>query len=130
MAEVLLGHVTGPEGFAKKVVIKRILPHRSNDERYVQMFLDEARIAARFNHPNLVQIYELAEVEKQYCMVMEYIEGQDLDAILANCAKRRQHIPFDIAAFIVAEAAAGLHYAHELRNDADEPLNLVHRDVS
>jgi len=130
MAEVLLGHVTGPEGFAKRVVIKRILPHRSTDERYVQMFLDEARIAARFNHPNLVQIYELAEVERQYCMVMEYIEGQDLDGILAVCAKRRQHMGYDIASFVVAEAAAGLHYAHELCNDAGEPLNLVHRDVS
>lgn len=130
MAEVLLGHVAGAEDQVKKVVIKKILPHRADDERYVKMFLDEARIAARFNHPNLVQIYELAEIDSQYCIVMEYIEGQDLDGILAACAKLRQRIPVDIAAVIVAEAAAGLHYAHELCNDAGEPLNLVHRDVS
>ena len=130
MAEVFLGRVEGPAGFEKKVVIKRILPHHCNDKRYVDMFLDEARIAARFNHPNLVQIHELAKIQGQFCMVMEYIEGKDLENVRDLCSVQRRFMPLPIAAFIIAEAAEGLHYAHELRTEDGEPLSVVHRDVS
>jgi serine/threonine-protein kinase len=130
MAEVFLGRVEGPAGFEKKVVIKRILPHHSNDQRYVNMFLDEARIAARFNHPNLVQIHELAKIQGQFCMVMEYIEGKDLETVRDLCLKLKRYMPLPVLSFVIAETAEGLHYAHDLTNEEGEPLNVVHRDVS
>lgn len=130
MAEVFLGKIEGPEGFQKQVVIKRVLPHLRDDERHVQMFLDEARLAARFNHPNLIQVYELANIDGQYCLSMEYIDGEDVAVILDECVRLNRHIPFGIAASIIAAAAEGLHYVHELRDDRGQPLNVVHRDIS
>ncbi|MEE8408433.1 MAG: serine/threonine-protein kinase [Myxococcota bacterium] len=130
MAEVFLGRIEGPEGFEKKVVIKRILPHLQQDSNHVEMFLDEARLAARFNHPNLIQVYELARIDDQYCLAMEYIDGKDVAAILDESLRLKRSIPYPIVATIVAHAAEGLHYVHELRTDDGDPLNVVHRDIS
>ena len=130
MAEVFLGRIEGPSNFQKQVVIKRILPHLRDDPRFVDMFVDEARLAARFNHPKLVQVYELAKVENQYCVAMEYIEGKDLATIMAQSEQRSKQIPFSFACYVAAGVAEGLHYAHELLNDHGEPLRVVHRDVS
>jgi serine/threonine-protein kinase len=130
MAEVFLGRIEGPEGFQKKVVVKRILPHLQDDDNHVKMFLDEARLAARFDHPNLIQVYELARIEDQYCLAMEYIEGEDVAAILDESLRLGRQIPVDIAAYIVSSAAEGLHYVHELTTENGDPLNVVHRDIS
>lgn len=130
MAEVFLGRIEGPEGFTKRVVIKRILPHLQNEKNHVDMFLDEAKLAARFNHPNLIQVYELARIDDQYCLAMEYIEGKDVAAILDESLRRGRKIPLAIAAFIVSSAAEGLHYVHDLTTDEGQALNVVHRDIS
>ncbi|MBI3180221.1 MAG: serine/threonine protein kinase, partial [Deltaproteobacteria bacterium] len=130
MAEVFLARIEGPEGFAKRVVIKRLLPHLRDDREQVQMFLDEAKLAARFNHPNLVQIYELARIDDQYAFVMEHIEGEDVASILDANLRRKTQVPFEMAAYITAGAALGLHYVHELGDDEGRPLHVVHRDVS
>ncbi|MFH1811260.1 MAG: protein kinase [Pseudomonadota bacterium] len=130
MAEVFLAYVLDSDGVQRPVVLKRILPHRADSEHFVQMFLDEARIAARFHHPNLVEIHELTRIEGQYCLVMEYLEGVDLDHLLIAAHKHRRHFDFSLIAHVVAEAAAGLQHAHDLTDDDGHPLNLVHRDVS
>jgi serine/threonine-protein kinase len=130
MAEVFLARADGPMGFAKKCVVKRILPHFNDDPRFIEMFLGEARLAAELNHPNLVQIFDFGQHDGQYFLAMEYIDGANLRVL--NQATRRVQGPMSLplAARIIALAAEGLHFAHELRNEQGEFLNLVHRDIS
>jgi serine/threonine-protein kinase len=130
MAEVFLAQADGPMGFRKKCVVKRILPHFNDDARFIEMFLGEARLAAQLNHPNLVQIFDFGEAGGQYYLAMEYIDGPNLRVL--NQAARRQEGPigFALAARIIALAAEGLHFAHDLRGENGEFLNLVHRDIS
>ncbi len=130
MAEVFLARADGPMGFAKKCVVKRILPHFNDDPRFIEMFLGEARLAAELNHPNLVQIFDFGEADGQYYLAMEYIDGANLRVL--NQATRRVQGPMSLplAARLIALAAEGLHFAHELRNEQGEFLNLVHRDIS
>lgn len=130
MAEVFLARMEGPASFQKHVVIKRILPHFAEDQLFVDMFLDEARLAARFNHPNLVQVYELTKLGGQYSLVMEHIEGRDLRDILDRRTDVAKAVPLEVAAAITAAVADGLHCAHELRDEEGKPLHVVHRDVS
>ncbi|MBN2360144.1 MAG: protein kinase [Deltaproteobacteria bacterium] len=136
MAALYLARATGPAGFEKLVALKRIHPHLARESQFVVMFLDEARIAARIRHPNVVQIYELGEDAGSYFIAMEYIEGESL-ARLASATWRGQHsrgesigLPLPEMIHIVAEAASGLHAAHELRDEQGATLGLVHRDVS
>ena len=82
MAEIFLAEQQGPGGFQKQLVIKRILPHLADDKKFVEMFLDEARIAAQFNNPNIVQIYDLGEADRQYFIAMEFIDGYDLSQLI------------------------------------------------
>lgn len=130
MAEVFLARIDGPMGFAKKCVVKRILPHFNDDPRFIEMFLGEARLAAELNHPNLVQIFDFGEANGQYYLAMEFIDGPNVRVL--NQATRRLHgaMDFALAARIIFLAAEGLHFAHELRNEQGEFLNLVHRDIS
>lgn len=130
MAEVFLARAEGPGGFSKRCVVKRILPHYNDDPRFIEMFLGEARLAAELNHPNLVQIFDFGQDHNQYYLAMEYIDGLNLRAL--NQAARAQLGPmsFALAARIINLAAEGLHFAHELRNDQGEFLNLIHRDIS
>ena len=130
MAEIMAARLPGPSAFSKRVVIKRLLAHHKEDAEAVAMFLDEARLAARFGHANLVQVYELAEIEGTYCIVMELIDGRDLGDILTVCAERGLRIPPAIAALVVSRAAEALHYVHQLRDDDGRPLQIVHADVS
>ncbi len=130
MAEIWLGEQRGPGGFTKELVVKRILPHLANDEKFVQMFLDEARLAAQLTHPNIVQIFDLGEADGSYFIAMEYIRGHDLAQLRE--AGRAMGAPLDwlAAARIVADACAGLDYAHNFADSRGRPMNLVHRDVS
>ncbi len=132
MAEVFLARQDGPQGFAKTVVIKKILPHLTDDAQFVQMFLNEARLAALINHPNVVSIYELGEDPESgtYYMVMEYIDGCNLKRVAHAAAKNHKAIPVSFAAKIVADSCAGLDFAHNLKGEGGKPLNIVHRDVS
>ena len=130
MAEVFLARADGPMGFAKKCVVKRILPHFNDDPRFIEMFLGEARLAAVLNHPNLVQIFDFGQSDGQYFLAMEFIDGANLRVL--NQAARRENGPlsFALAARMIALAAEGLHFAHELRDESGQFLNLVHRDIS
>lgn len=129
MATVFLGRVTGAKGFQRLVAIKRLHPHLESEEDFVAMFLDEARLAARIRHPNVVATLDVEDQAGLY-IVMEYIEGDRLLGFLRNAAKTGERIPPPIALRIGLDTLAGLHAAHELCEDDGEPLNLVHRDVS
>jgi len=130
MAEVFLGVNRGLEGFQKAVVIKRVLPAYSGNPSFVQMFVDEARIAARLEHPNLIRTYEFGEVNGHYFTAMEYLPGEDLAKCLDKLAFSHQQMPFHIAAGIVAKVCAGLHFAHQLTDTSGRTLSLIHRDVN
>ncbi len=130
MAEVFLARADGPLGFQKRVVLKRILPHFADDQRFVDMFLGEARLAAQLSHPNLVQIFDFGQVDGQYFLAMEHIDGPNLRALNLRARQIDGPLPVALAARIVALAAEGLHSAHELRDEQGQLVNLVHRDIS
>ncbi len=130
MAEIFLAKQVGAEGFERNVVIKRMLQHLTHVTEFVTMFLDEAKLAVRLAHPNVVQIYELALADGCYYICMEYLAGEDFSAMLRTAARRREYVPLNVVARVVADAAAGLHFAHEFRGEEGEPLQIVHRDVS
>ncbi len=130
MAEVYLAKQTGIERFERMLVIKRILPNLSGDEEFVQMFLNEARIAARFNHANIVQIYDLGEANGTYFIAMEYIHGEDLGRIMRKAWQAGRWIPMPLAVRVVASTCEGLYYAHTKTDEGGAPLNVVHRDIS
>jgi serine/threonine-protein kinase len=112
------------------VVIKRILPYLSEEPEFVQMFLDEARIAAQLHHPNVVQVFELGRINESIFITMEYVEGVDLRRILAEETKFSAAVPYAVAARICALVAGGLDYAHNSKGVDGRPLGLIHRDVS
>ncbi|MDF2696094.1 MAG: Serine/threonine protein kinase PrkC, regulator of stationary phase [Labilithrix sp.] len=130
MANVYLAVMLARNGFSKLVVLKVPRAHVSEDTELLAMFLDEARLAARLNHPNVVQTYEVAEDSGRDVIVMEYLEGQTLSEILAHGKKANRPLPLGLHVRIVIEALQGLHYAHEATDYSGEPLRLVHRDVS
>ncbi|MFH1810336.1 MAG: serine/threonine-protein kinase [Pseudomonadota bacterium] len=130
MAEVYLAKQTGLVGFEKLVVIKRILPHLSENDEFVRMFLDEARTAADLRHANVVQIYEVGEDQGTYYIAMEFLHGQDLRRILRRQIELGGRVPLQHALQMVIDAAAGLHYAHQKADLQGRALGIVHRDIS
>ncbi len=130
MAEVLLARQRGLQGFQKKVVVKRILPQLASNPDFVEMFLREARIAARINHPNVVQIYDLGQDGEHYFIAMEYVRGWDLRTALGAATRLDRMLPIGVAVRIAADVCAGLHAAHVCVDDDGAPLSIVHRDVS
>ncbi|MBF95173.1 MAG: hypothetical protein CMH58_08460 [Myxococcales bacterium] len=130
MAEVYLAQQTGPAGFSKRLVIKKIHPHLAHNEEFVGMFLDEARVAAQLNHPNIAQIYELGEDEGQYYIAMEFIDGWNLRQLNKKLRRMGMRIPPELGARIAAETCAGLDYAHRFKDPSGRNLRIVHRDIS
>ncbi|MBN9683862.1 MULTISPECIES: serine/threonine protein kinase [unclassified Corallococcus] len=131
MAEVFLAKAAGPRGFEKTLVLKRILPHLAEDEAFVEMFLGEAQLAARLDHPNVVQIFDFGEVDGSYFLAMEYIDGPTLRRLIKRSMELKQPLPLGVCAKMVAAAAEGLAFAHELADaETGAPLGLVHRDIS
>ncbi|MHB8873760.1 MAG: serine/threonine-protein kinase, partial [Myxococcaceae bacterium] len=130
MAEVFLAKQSGPGGFAKVCVLKRMLAPLAADVQFVRMFLDEARLAAQLNHPNIAQIFDFGEAEGTFFLAMEYVPGSNLRAIVKDHAKRRAFIPFHLAARIISHAAAALDYAHGAVGVDGKRLEIIHRDVS
>jgi serine/threonine protein kinase len=129
MAEIFLARVVGLEGFEKRVVLKSILAQHATDEEWVQMFLEEARLAATLQHPNIAQVFDVGRDRNVHFFTMEYVRGADVRRIM-KAAERRGGVPLEVAVAIVIGAAAGLHYAHDKTDDAGRPLGIVHRDVS
>ncbi len=130
MATVHLARMDGPGGFQKWVAIKRIHPNLVEDDQFVDMFLDEARIAAGINHANVAQVFDLGKDEGTYWIAMEYLHGEPLREIMRRCEERNHLMSVDVAARLCADAAEGLHAAHELRGKNGQLLGLVHRDVT
>lgn len=129
MAAVWAARLKGTRGFTKTVAVKTMLPTISDDPHFEQMFLDEAQIASRIRHPNVVEILDLGEQDDLLYLVMEWVDGEPLSNIRRTAAKR-EGIPRPIAVRIVQDAAAGLHAAHELKDEHGAPIGLVHRDIS
>ena len=129
MAEIFRAKSVGAEGFEKVVVIKRILPHFSEDEGFVTMFKDEARVAAHLAHANVVQVFDFDEVDHLFYIAMEYVEGRDLKRVLDVGARDQKPMSIAQSVFVLIEAAQGLHYAHSRVVDG-QPLGIIHRDVS
>ncbi len=130
MADVFLAIARGPKGFNKLAVVKSLKSPLAKDQSFVDMFLDEARLAARLNHPNVVHTHEVGDSEGEYFLAMEFLEGQSLNKILENLKKNGKTLEPPICARIVSDALAGLHYAHELKDYDGKPLQIVHRDIS
>ncbi|NVJ08416.1 protein kinase [Myxococcus sp. AM001] len=130
MAEIFLAKLLGADGFERNVVIKRMLPHLTNNPDFVEMFRDEARLAAKLAHPNIVQIQELGFAEGCYYICMEYLAGEDFSTTLRLAGRKRHYVPLPVVLRVLIDAARGLHFAHEFTNEAGQPLNVVHRDIS
>jgi serine/threonine protein kinase len=130
MATVYLARVSGAGGFQRFVAIKRLHPHLAREEEFIEMFLDEARLAARIHHPNVVSILEIGASEQGYYIVMEYVEGDTLAHLLSHCTKRGQRLPVKVALRVVIDMLAGLDAAHGLKDDEGNSLEIIHRDVS
>jgi serine/threonine-protein kinase len=130
MADVFLSVARGQMGFNKLAVIKRLRQALAEEAAFRNMFLDEARLAARLNHPNIVHTYEVGEQDGVYFIAMEYLEGQSLNKVLKESLRRKEHIEPEVSVRIIADALAGLGYAHELRDYDGRPLCIIHRDIS
>ena len=129
MATVYLGRALGKAGFERVVAIKCCHPHLRDDEEFATMFMDEARLAARIHHPNVVSTLDVGEGDALY-LVMEYVEGDRLSGLIKAASKKGQRVPVPIAARLMIDLLSGLHAAHELRDPQGAPLLIVHRDVS
>jgi serine/threonine protein kinase len=130
MAEIYLARVRGTAGFEKIVVLKRILPHIAQDASFRAMFLDEARLAATLQHPNIADVYDVGEFDGELFFTMEYIHGQDVRTMRIVTRKQHEHIPLAIGLAIIHGTASALDYAHDKRDSNGVLLGLVHRDVS
>jgi serine/threonine protein kinase len=130
MAEIFLARLTGIEGFEKLLVVKKILPGFASNRSFVKMLIEEAKISSVLHHPNVVQIYDLGQVDDQYFIAMEYVHGKDLLKILSRCVNLKKRIPLKLSIYIVAEVCKGLSYAHAARDLRGQPLHIIHRDVS
>jgi eukaryotic-like serine/threonine-protein kinase len=128
MAEVFLAAQQGPGGFARTVAVKRILPHLADTPQFLDMFMDEARLAAQLSHPNIAHIYEFGNVDDSYFIAMEYIDGVDLSVVVLDGLSKP--LPLEHASRITADLCAALHYAHHCKGQDGAPLGIVHRDIS
>jgi serine/threonine-protein kinase len=130
MAEVFVGRASGPAGFSKRVVIKRILPDLAQNETFISMFLNEARLAALLEHPSIVQVFDFGEHSSTYYIAMEYVEGESLRSILKYYEANKQAVPLAPVLVWMQSVCEGLDYAHRLTADDGQSYNIVHRDVS
>jgi TonB family protein len=130
MAEVWKARMRGVEGFQKIVAIKKILPHLSDNQEFVDMFIDEAKFAAQLNHNNIIHIYDLGKIAGSYYIAMEYVDGGDLKSIIALGESSGQRLTVELALFIASKIASALDYAHRKRDFDEKEMGLVHRDVS
>ncbi len=130
MASVHYGRLLGPDGFSRTVAIKRLHAHLAKDKQFSTMFRDEARVAARIRHPNVVPTLDVVSTNDELFLVMEYVLGEALSRLLKTATDREERVPADIAATIIVSVLHGLHAAHEAVDENGAPLGVVHRDVS
>jgi serine/threonine-protein kinase len=130
MATVHLGRLLGPVGFSRTVAIKRLHAQYAQDPEFVSMFLDEARLAARIRHPNVVPTLDVVATKGELFLVMEYVPGESLSRLARAARDKKQRIPQRIVSSIMSGVLHGLHAAHEAKSERGEPLGIVHRDVS
>lgn len=130
MAEIFIAKRVGPHGFEKRVALKRILPQFSKDPDFVAMFIDEARLAGKLTHPNVVQVFDFGELAGQLFLAMELVEGTNVNRLLRAVSTRGEAVPLDLALHIASQTAHALDYAHRVRAPDGELLGFVHRDVS
>jgi serine/threonine protein kinase len=130
MAEVFKAKTFGVEGFERIVAVKRILPNIAEDEEFITMFIDEAKISVQLTHANIAQIYELGAINNSYFIAMEYIPGKDMRAIFERCRKKGEPAPIPLSCYVVSKLCEGLDYAHRKKDGMGRDMNIVHRDVS
>ncbi len=130
MAEVWLAKLDGPQGFQKKVALKRMMGTLAEQPQFVTMFLDEARLMSGLNHPNIGQVFELGEREESFYVAMEFIDGQTVQHVMRAVTRAKTRLPLELAVKIARDAADALHYAHTKVDEQGRPLHVIHRDVS
>lgn len=130
MAEIFKAKQVGARGFEKHLVIKRILPHLSEDPEFVVMFEDEAKIAAQLSHANIVQIYDLGEIDSSLYIAMEYLDGRNLRDVTRQAKNRGLKLSIEMASYITIEVCKGLDYAHRKKDSNNHDLGIIHRDIS
>jgi serine/threonine protein kinase len=130
MAEVYRGESAGVEGFRKRVAIKRVLPQLSANKDFISMFLDEARLGAYLSHSRCVQVFDIGQAGGAHFIVMEYVDGADLQTVLEFLTSRTQLMSVEAACMIALGVCEGLSYAHQATDHQGKPLDIVHRDIS
>ena len=130
MAELFLAKTTGIAGFEKYVALKMIHPSYADDDQFVRMLVDEAKIAVQLTHRSIVQTFDLGRIDGTYYITMEYVDGMDLARVISLASKARMPVPLEMVAFIGKELASALDYAHWKTDGVGEPLGIIHRDVS
>src|SRR5262245_61876721 len=130
MAEIFLALATGPGAFRKFVTLKRILPNLREDESFVKMFLEEARISAALSHANIAQVFDLRSEDDDLYLAMEYIAGEDVSQILRMTSKRHAFVPIGLTAMVVRDSCSALHYAHNFVDPLGEHAPVIHRDIA
>ncbi|HEY8039869.1 MAG TPA: serine/threonine-protein kinase [Polyangiaceae bacterium] len=130
MAEIYLARQKTELGATRLCVVKQILPGLAGDPRFSEMLVHEAKLAARLNHANVVQVFDLGREDERLFIAMEYVEGFDLNDLLRRCSRAKVPLPFELAVHVVREALRGLDYAHRRMDDDGKSLGIVHRDVS
>lgn len=130
MAEIFVGQASSLEGIHRTVAIKRVRPHLATNRRFIQMFIDEARLCMRLTHANITQVFDVGRAQGTYFLVMELVDGGNLRKIIQLASERDYRIPIEYAVHIVIEVAKGLAHAHEAKDEFDKPLRIVHRDLS
>src|SRR6187401_1000533 len=130
MAEVFKAKTFGVEGFERLLAVKRILPNIAEDEEFITMFIDEAKIAVQLQHANIAQIFDLGKVDDSFFIALEYLHGRDLRSIFDRMRNKGEALPIAMACYVTMQVCEGLDYAHNKRDAQGRELNLVHRDVS
>jgi serine/threonine-protein kinase len=130
MATVHLGRLVGQVGFSRTVAVKRLHPQYAKDHDFVSMFVDEAKLASRIQHPNVVSTLDVVKTDDELFLVMEYVQGEALSKLVRHAARSGERIPLNIVLSVMSGMLHGLHAAHEAKSENREPLNLVHRDIS
>ncbi|MEL6547180.1 MAG: serine/threonine-protein kinase, partial [Myxococcota bacterium] len=130
MGEIFYGKIAGVEGFEREVAIKKMLPHLSADRSFIDMMVKEAKLTVLLNHPNIVQVFDLAREGDEYYIAMEYVPGTNVGQLLELCFKRRVFLPVEVCLFITMKVLRGLAYAHQLRGPDGAPMNILHRDIT
>jgi serine/threonine-protein kinase len=130
MGEIFYGKIGGVEGFEREVAIKKMLPHLSDDRAFINQMINEAKLTVQLNHPNIVQVHDLAREKGEYYIAMEYVPGVTVGQLLERCSLDNTHLPYEVAIHITMQTLQGLAYAHDLRDAHGESMQILHRDIT